>query len=448
MPRCIFHVDVNSAFLSWTAVKRLSEEPGALDLRTVPSAVGGDVRTRHGVITAKSIPAKAYGIKTGEPVVKALQKCPALILVPSDFETYRKYSRAFVSVLRKYAPVVEQVSIDEAFCDMTGTEERYPEDFPLGAAKLIRDEIRDTLGFTVNVGISENRLLAKMASDFEKPDRIHTLWPSEIREKMWPLPIRELFGCGAATAEKLREMGIHTIGDAANTPRELLITIAGESAGNYIWRSANGISDSPVTEEVQKAKSYSNETTTQNDITEANFETDALPILRKLSDKVAARMKRDGVRAFTITVSVKTGEFKRHSRQTRLVEAADDGDILFGTSEKLLRELCLGEDGLFARGQGLRLIGVGGSSLEDESFRQLNLFSWAAVREEEEKKKAEEKAKEDRARALREERERKAAEKKRKLDDMMKRVKTRYGEQAIRVGARDVPGVPGEKEGE
>ena len=360
MTRTIFHVDVNSAFLSWTAVKRLEEDPGALDLRTVPSAVGGDVRTRRGVITAKSIPAKAFGVRTGEPVVKALQKCPGLILVPSDFATYRRYSRAFIEILRKYAPVVEQVSIDEAFCDMTGTEGDFPEGFPLSAAELIKNEIRDTLGFTVNVGISENRLLAKMASDFKKPDRIHTLWPSEIPEKMWPLPVRELYGCGAATAEKLTGMGIHTIGDAAGTDREVLISLVGESAGNYLWRSANGINDTPVTEEEQKAKSYSNETTTPVDIDEGNVETDGIRILMGLSEKVAGRLKKDGVRAFTITVSVKTGEFRRHSRQTRLTEATDRAEVIFETAEKLFRELCQGEMGLFAAGQSLRLIGVGG----------------------------------------------------------------------------------------
>ena len=190
--RCIFHIDVNSAFLSWSAVKRLSENPKATDLRTIPSAVGGDVKTRHGIITAKSIPAKKYGVTTGEPVVKALQKCPQLVLIPSDFKTYRTYSKAFMDILHRYCPAVEQASIDEAYMDMTGLSENfaaYSERtgiwFPECAAMQIKNEIRDTLGFTVNVGmgISVNKLLAKTASDFEKPDRIHTLYPDELEEK-------------------------------------------------------------------------------------------------------------------------------------------------------------------------------------------------------------------------------------------------------------------------
>ena len=165
--RCIFHIDVNSAFLSWSAVKRLSENPKATDLRTIPSAVGGDVKTRHGIITAKSIPAKKYGVTTGEPVVKALQKCPQLVLIPSDFKTYRMYSQAFMDILHRYCPAVEQASIDEAYMDMTGLSENfaaYSERtgiwFPECAAMQIKNEIRDTLGFTVNVGISVNKLLA------------------------------------------------------------------------------------------------------------------------------------------------------------------------------------------------------------------------------------------------------------------------------------------------
>ena len=198
--RTIFHIDVNSAFLSWSAVKQLKENPDAVDLRTIPSAVGGDVTTRHGIITAKSIPAKKYGVQTGEPVVKALQKCPELVLVRSDFATYRAYSAAFIEILRSYSEILEQVSIDEAYLDVT---ELIEDSDGLTAEKLagmIRKEICEKLGFTVNVGISVNKFLAKMASDFAKPDRTHTLYPEEIREKLWPLPIRDLHGCGASTA--------------------------------------------------------------------------------------------------------------------------------------------------------------------------------------------------------------------------------------------------------
>ena len=303
MDRIIFHVDVNSAFLSWSAVKRLREDPQALDLRTVPSAVGGDVKTRHGIITAKSIPAKKYGVQTGEPVMKALQKCPDLILVPGDRKTYKEYSRQFIAILKKYAEVVEQVSIDEAYMDMTGAagsagsreEERKA---VLEIAAGIRKEIRESLGFTVNVGISSNKLLAKMASDFQKPDRTHTLFPDEVAGKMWPLPIRELHGCGGATAARLNTLGIVTIGDAAGTDPEILKGALGEKAGAHIWRAANGISNSPVRGTREKAKSYSNETTMAEDITGQNYGERMPAYLRKLSESVGGRMRKDAASGF------------------------------------------------------------------------------------------------------------------------------------------------------
>ena len=212
--RVIFHVDVNSAFLSWEAVYRLRHADGAPDLRTIPSAVGGDIAKRHGVILAKSIPAKKYDVRTGEPVVDALRKCPHLVLVAPNHALYEENSHAFMNILRKYSDVVEQYSIDEAFVDMTGTEWLFGK--PIAAAHRIKDEIRDTLGFTVNVGISSNKLLAKMASEFEKPDKVHTLFPQEIKEKMWPLPVRELFLVGGASEQKLKRLGINTIGDLAH----------------------------------------------------------------------------------------------------------------------------------------------------------------------------------------------------------------------------------------
>ena len=252
----IFHVDVNSAFLSWTAVKRLKENPDSVDLRTIPSVIGGDVKTRHGIVTAKSIPAKKYGIQTAEPINSALQKCPKLVVVPSDFKTYREYSHAFIDILKTYSEVLEQVSIDEAYLDVTALEDIYPSpDFPLNVAKMIRDEIRDNLGFTVNVGISSNKLLAKMASDFTNPDKTHTLFPSEIKEKMWPLDIGDLYGCGKKTAEKLRSVGIRTIGDVASYSEEMLTSLLGEKTGEYIYRSANGIGSETVHPERDDPKS-------------------------------------------------------------------------------------------------------------------------------------------------------------------------------------------------
>lgn len=351
-----------------------------MDLRTIPSAVGGDVKKRHGIITAKSIPAKKYGIVTGEPVVKALQKCPQLVLVQGDFTTYRYYSQAFIDILCKYSPLVEQVSIDEAFVDVSGTKELYkyletPEKpFPICLAEKIKNEVRDTLGFTVNVGISCNKLLAKMASDFQKPDRIHTLFPEEIQSKMWPLPIGDLFGCGKATASRLLSVGIKTIGDAATADPLLLTSVLGENAGSYILASANGIGSTSLSMDYEDAKSYSNETTLHSDLTSDSYDKDIVPVLKSLSASVSRRLKRDHVFGRTVTVSVKTGNFKRHSAQMQLESSIDDEQRLYRYSKELADKLLLGDDGLFIKGEVIRLVGVGVTKLDDGSYQQLNLF--------------------------------------------------------------------------
>ena len=232
MNRLIFHIDVNSAFLSWESVRRVKQ--GLLDLRNVPACIGGDPKKRTGIVVAKSIPAKKYGVQTGEPVAMALRKCPDLVIAKSDFELYIKCSRAFKEICASYAPVMESFSIDEVFLDMTGTSLIYPD--PVRTAHEIKDKIRNELGFTVNVGISANKLLAKMASDFEKPDKVHTLFPEEIPTKMWPLPVRDLLFLGKASEKKLTEAGIHTIGDMAHAREAEIQTLLGNKAGHQLWQ--------------------------------------------------------------------------------------------------------------------------------------------------------------------------------------------------------------------
>ena len=211
--RVIFHVDANSAFLSWTAVYRLKVLGEKEDLREVPSVIAGDKESRHSIILAKSVPAKKFGIQTGEPLFQALEKCPGLRIEAPDYALYVEASRHFVQVLRQFSPYVEQYSIDEAWVDMTGTERLWGS--PRLAAEQMRKRIWDELGFTVNVGISSNKLLAKMAGDLEKPNKVHTLFPEEMESKMWPLPVRDLFLVGPATERKLKLYGIYTIGDLA-----------------------------------------------------------------------------------------------------------------------------------------------------------------------------------------------------------------------------------------
>ena len=429
--RTIFHVDVNSAFLSWSALKKLRDEPGSVDLRTIPSAVGGDVKTRHGIITAKSIPAKRYGIQTAEPVVKALQKCPQLVLVPPDFQTYHAYSRALMDILAQYSSLLQQMSIDEAYLDMS--DRIAPGDAPgdREAAKMwagrIREQVKRELGFTVNVGISTNKLLAKMASDFEKPDRTHTLYPDEVPSKMWPLPIDSLHGCGKSTAQKLQLVGINTIGEAAASDPLLLQSILGQKSGAYIYNSANGISRSPVVAEREQAKSISNERTLSEDVDRENYHTNGIPVIRELAEKVASRMQKKGLSGQTVTFQVKSSEFDRYSRQTSLSEASDRAEEIEAAALMLADRLLNGPDGLFEAGMTIRLIGVGVSRLTEKQIHQMDLFEWADRNLEEEKRK------EEKRRVTAEENEKRKA-KQARLNKMMEMINNRYGTGTVKKG--------------
>lgn len=262
MPKIYFHVDVNSAFLSWSALKAL-QGGSTVDLRTIPAVVGGDEAKRHGVVLAKSTPAKKFGIQTGESLFAARVKCPGLTVVPPDFDFYVKNSKALIQILNDYTPDVEQYSIDEAFLDMTGTEALFGP--PLTAAHTIRRRVRRELGFTVNVGIAPNRLLAKMASDFEKPDRVHTLYKYEVETKMWPLPVGDLFGVGPSAAKRLNSCGIYTIGDLARLERDTAVKLFG-SRGDTLWNYANGREADPVTKQRTRDNSYGNSVTMPRDL--------------------------------------------------------------------------------------------------------------------------------------------------------------------------------------
>lgn len=359
MSRLIFHIDVNSAFLSWESARRVKQ--GLSDLRDIPACIGGDPKKRTGIVVAKSIPAKKYGITTGEPVAMALRKCPELVIVKSDFELYIKCSRAFKEICASYAPVMESFSIDEVFLDMTGTSLIYPD--PIKTAHEIKDKIRDELGFTFNVGISTNKLLAKMASDFEKPDKVHTLFPEEIPTKMWPLSVRDLLFLGKAFEKKLTEAGIRTIGDMAHVSESEIQALLGNKAGHQLHQYALGIDESPVKAKPEEAKGFSVETTFNDDIVSVE---QVLPILLEQCDVVTTRMRRKGKKCTSVSVTFRTLDFKNKSHQTTLSNATDMTDEIFRNAKKLFTESWKGEP--------LRLIGVALTNLTDESFEQLSLF--------------------------------------------------------------------------
>ncbi len=360
MERCIFHVDVNSAFLSWEAVRRVAR--GEPDLRSFPSAVGGDRDARRGVILAKSIPAKAFGVSTGEPIASALRKCPELVIVSPDFAWYETNSRAFLDICRKYAPVVEQYSIDECFLDMSGTFSVYGE--PTSIAQVIKNEIRDSLGFTVNVGVGSNKLLAKMASDFEKPDRVHTLFAWEIPQKMWVLPVRELFSVGSATANRLERASIRTIGDLAKAPLSVICSLVGTKLGEQLHRFANGEDPSPVSATPESAKGYSNSVTLPRDITSVD---EAHEVLLSLADNVTSRMRADGMSATCIAVTVRGSDFQDHSHQRKLERSTDITAEVFQISQRLLEEL-------WHKRTPLRLLGLSLTGLTEGAAEQISFF--------------------------------------------------------------------------
>ena len=359
--RVIFHIDVNSAYLSWEAVYRLHHLGGHTDLREEVSAVGGDAALRHGIILAKSVPAKRYGIQTGETIVEALRKCPELILVPPNYDLYEKCSEAFMDILRQYSPDVEQYSVDEAFVDMSGTEELWGD--PKSAAALIKDEIRDALGFTVNIGISENKVLAKMASDFQKPDKVHTLWKNEIQEKMWGLPISNLFFVGGATTKKLLNLGIHTIGNLACADPALLKAHL-KKHGEVIWAFANGKDVSVVQSEPPANKGYGNSTTIAFDVTDASA---AKLVLLALAETVGTRLREAKVRAEVIAVGIKSADFRYTSHQMTLRNATDITSEIHKYACRLFEELW--------DGAPIRHLGIHTSRIRDGAdMRQIDMF--------------------------------------------------------------------------
>lgn len=361
MDKVIFHIDVNSAFLSWEAVYRIYCLGGKTDLREQVAAVGGDMAMRHGIILAKSIPAKRFGIKTGETILEAKQKCPELILVPPNYGLYEQCSHAFMDILREYSPCVEQYSIDEAFMDMTGTELLFDE--PVVSANRIRERIRDELGFTVNIGISENKLLAKMASDFKKPDRVHTLWRSELAEKLWPLPVSDLFFVGRATAAKLFKMGIKTIGQLAQTDVTFLKRCL-KKHGEVIWAFANGYDTSVVRSEPEANKGYGNSTTIAFDVTDAGT---AKLVLLALAETVGTRLREAGVGAEVVAVGIKTYDLRYASHQMVLPNATN-------ITNEIHRYACRLFDDLWD-GSPIRHLGIHTSRIRDHvNMRQIDMF--------------------------------------------------------------------------
>jgi DNA polymerase IV len=358
--RVIFHIDVNSAYLSWTATHML-QQGASLDIREIPSIVGGDPVTRHGIVLAKSIPAKKFKIQTGETVYAALQKCPDLYIAPPKYDLYMKCSNAMVELFKEYTPTIQRFSVDECFLDFTNMENLYPDYLKL--AHEIKDRIKNELGFTVSIGVSNNKLLAKVASDIKKPDAVTTLFPIEVKEKMWPLPVEDLFMVGRATLPKLHNLNIFTIGDLANYDLKLLKQKL-KSQGLMIWNYANGIEFSEVRKSSHiNVKGIGNSTTIPFDVTERN---EAHQVILSLCETVGMRLRDSGNCCSLVSVHYRTNEFCGVSRQHKIHFYTDSTRKIASVAYELFDELWKGEP--------LRHIGVRVSELCTNEFCQTTLF--------------------------------------------------------------------------
>lgn len=360
MDSCFFHIDVNSAFLSWTAVDRLLHGD-TVDLRTVPSIIGGDRESRHGIVLAKSIPAKKYHIETAEPIVNALKKCPTLIIAGPDMNLYKEMSHRLMDYLYTLTCDIEKASIDECYLDFAPIAHLY--ESPIKAADMIRSEVFKRFGFTVNVGISDVKVLAKMASDFQKPDKTHTLYSNEIREKMWPLPVGDLFLCGKSAQATLKKLGINTIGELATTDVNIL-NINMKGIGRTLWEFANGIDNSKVIIYSPDAKGIGNSTTVAENISDRN---EASKVIMKLCESVSSRLVKGNLSAGRITVEIKYASFKSVSHQAATNTPIYTAAALHAAAMPLFDELWNHEP--------IRLLGVRATKLLDINEPvQMNLF--------------------------------------------------------------------------
>lgn len=358
--KTIMHIDVNSAFLSWQAAYEL-QKGSKQDLRDIPSVVGGSTDDRRGIVLAKSITAKSYGVVTGEPLWKSRQKCPDLVVVPPNYQLYKKCSKALGELLQRYIPNIQRFSIDEFFVDYTGMEKDYGN--PVDMAYKIKDKVKEELGFTVNVGIGSNKLTAKMAGELKKPDMVHTLWPGEIKTKLWPLPVRELYMVGKQTEKKLKELNIYTIGELAVADDKLL-KIKFKSYASLIRSYANGIESSKVQRDSKlPAKGIGNSSTIKFDVVDKET---AYKILLSLTETVALRIRSGNYYCNLISVSLRTSELQTYSHQRKLFSPTNITNEIFDTVKELFDESWGGEK--------IRQFGVRACVVKADGYEQLSIF--------------------------------------------------------------------------
>ena len=357
--RIIFHIDVNNAFLSWTA-KLLLSQGYKQDIRKIPSVIGGDEKQRHGIVLAKSPVAKKFGIITAEPIYQAKKKCPSLQIYPPNYSWYRSKKKKLFEYLSQYSPVLEQYSIDECFLDMTGTNYLYKDYIKL--AHKIKDEIKNKFGFTVNIGIANNKLCAKMASDFEKPDKVHTLFKDEIEQKLWPLDVGDLFMIGKSSKESLNKLNIHTIYDLAHADERILERNF-KSQARYMKEASWGIDNSKVEPRSDKRESISTTETLSHDYTESDK---LIEILFRQTEDVARQLRKQGEYATTVAVIFKNNQFVTYSAQAKLKTPTNNSKDIYKLVVDIFNKNY--------KQDPIRLIGVRLADFTTKKESQLTLF--------------------------------------------------------------------------
>jgi len=385
------HLDVNNAFLSWTAINLLNIGE-KVDIRLIPAVIGGDEAARRGVVLAKSNIAKQFGIKTGETIYQAKKKCPQIRIFPTKHEIYKEYSDKLYNLLLTYTNKVERFSIDECFIDFSDII-KSKKDF-LKLAVELSEKIKKELGFTVNIGLSDNKILAKMASDFEKPDKIHTLYKEEIESKLWNLPIEELFMVGKKSAIKLKSIGIIKIKDLALYNKKMLIKRFGKF-GATIWDNANGLNNEEVIYEEELPKSIGNSITLPKDY---NNVIELENVLLSLAEKVGYRIRKYNLKAYTIGIQLKTSEFVIFSHQKKLSTPTNNTHDIYAEAKDLLNKLY--------KNQSIRLIGIKLDNLTNNEFNQISMFDKTLNKE-----------------------------KNLKLDNVIDKIKDKYGYDSITLGS-------------
>ena len=372
--RVILHCDLNCFFAS----VELLRYPA---LRDVPVAVCGDPESRHGIVLAKNEAAKQLGVKTAETIWQARQKAPHLITLPPHHSLYREYSRKVNAIYGQYTDLVEPFGIDESWLDITNSMHLFGGDGKAIADQL-RERLREELGLTISVGVSFNKIFAKLGSDYKKPDATTVIDRGNWQAIVWPLPVGDLLGVGRSTQKLLRQYGVETIGQLAAFPRQTLETLLGKH-GTQLHDYANGLENSPVRpqHEAEPVKSVGNGTTFPQNLTRWEEVRSGLAVL---SDSVAGRLRRQGLYCGGVALTIRNAQFRQFSRQVRLDAPTHLQKDIYQTALALARQSWHAPD-------PIRALTVTALYLTDsaDSFQQLDLLDGAAAQREEKQERLE-----------------------------------------------------------